>query len=369
MKRKSRSQQEAEFYLGRARHENSLQRKGKKYNPDKKIKSHNFFGYRYIVAPRNISIYSFSEGRDHYTDTVKFIEEIEKNFRRRKCIIDFRNTERVFAAAMVVVYAAFDNARINGDQNSIVFWSPIKSVNDSIKRNNLDLLIRNKNFVYRFESKEFLPIVASCSSLYREEIIDHIQKKVYGDQMSPETEHLYGDAVSETINNVNLHAYPNLEDDQKKKWWLMCHVYGKELYLAIYDSGVGIPKTVWEKPWLVASLKRIYPNHYDALIKMYPDLEKNSMIPFIFVPNVNDPILIHLAMQGDVSGTKKSKHGQGSKSIKKMVSETTQGKLWVFSNNGVYIFENETDEPVTFELSKRLPGTLVQWNIKLYENF
>lgn len=365
MKKKSPNQYEQELKAGARRFAIELRRKDIKYDTSKAATFNKSFGGRRIVAPNIISIYSFAENADYFSDTVRFIENIKKYFRREKCVIDFRNTTQVSAAALVVVYAAFDNARNNGNESASISWA-IKSpeVNRAIKRTNLAGLIQNVKFDYRFESKDDLPIVAGSSSLYMEEIVDHIQNRIFDNQMPPETEHVFGDAVSETINNVNLHAYPGREAEQKN-WWLMCSLYGNVLYLAIYDTGVGIPKTVLDKPWLLTSMKKSYPKVYEELLTLYPDLEKTGLIPFVFIPKVNDPTLIHLSMQGDVSGTKKSKHGQGSKSIKKLVSDTSEGKLWVFSNKGVYIFENEDMEPKTFKLPKHLPGTLVQWNIKI----
>ena len=63
-------------------------------------------------------------------------------------------------------------------------------------------------------------------------------------------------------------------------------------------------------------------------------------------------------MLGDVSGTKKSKHGQGSKSFKALVNETDGGKLWVYSSKGLYRFEDESKTPEVYKLPKHIGGTL-----------
>jgi hypothetical protein len=87
---------------------------------------------------------------------------------------------------------------------------------------------------------------------------------------------------------------------------------------------------------------------------------------------LNDTHLLSLAMSGDVSGTLEKGRGQGSKSIKSLVKENTNGRLWIISNNAVYRLKQlETDEvsgeiqPDIKKLPHFFPGTLIQWNIKI----
>jgi len=210
-----------------------------------------------------------------------------------------------------------------------------------------------------------MPIISSVGSEMMEEIIDYIQNKIYNDQMSPDTEHVYGDAVSETINNVRLHAYPNSKL-QDKKWWLMCSVLGKKLYLAIYDTGVGIPKTVIDRPWFVSAVQITHPQEYASILEQHPGFEKEKPLLLRLIPTkISDEQLIMISMQGDVSGTKQDKHGQGSKSIMALVGDTADGVLWVFSNGGLYKFNQADKKPEMYKLPKEFPGTLVQWNIEL----
>ncbi|MCY1305540.1 hypothetical protein D9M70_553500 [compost metagenome] len=174
---------------------------------------------------------------------------------------------------------------------------------------------------------------------------------------------MYGDAVSETINNVGLHAYPG-RPSEEKRWWVMCNTFGRKLYLAIYDCGVGIPKTVVEQPWFFPLLKFADPDKYKQFTEEFPELESSGYQ--IFVPkHIPDERLIYYSMQNDVSGTKQEKHGQGSKSIKALVNDTEDGLLWVFSNHGLYTFSAEDQKPGEARLKKKFPGTLVQWNIEI----
>lgn len=366
MKRKTTEDQRKELHYGRKRHQRELLRKSRFYQLDKPSPPiQSLFKGEIISAPEVISIYEFSsEETNFYTETVRFSERLEKLMAKGPCVVDFRQTRRVSAAALVIVCAALDSCERDGKWISTVLWSEVSpSVNQALKRTRIADKIKGKNFDYNFSSIKNLPVISSSGNEHMEDILDYIQKCVYENKMEPETEHIYGDAVSETINNVGLHAYPDALASSKR-WWLLCDVVGDQLYLAIYDRGVGIPKTVLDKPWFLDSMEKVYPDQYGEMKREFPELERSGMR--IFVPRkLYDTQMIYLSMQGDVSGTRKDKHGQGSKSIKALVNETDDGKLWIFSNKGLYKFYRDEVAPELYRLPKKMPGTLVQWNIKL----
>lgn len=341
----------------------TVRRKGKPYNPDRKYEK-TIPGWEVIEAPETISIYEFKDKKSNYAKTINFIRKIKDRYKVKNCLIDFSNTSRISAAALVVIYAAIDEAGTNRDGKADILWSTkAKHVNDIIKSTNMLKLVKGHAIKYSLDSVRSMPIVSSVGNEQMEEIVDFIQNRIYEDKMSPDTEHVYGDAVSETINNVGLHAYPGLPASEKR-WWLICSTFGKELYLAIYDTGIGIPKTVVKRPWFWRTMKSTHPDEYEELKKIVPGLERSGLTAY--VPAViPDEKLIYLSMQGDVSGTKKEKHGQGSKSIMALVDKTTDGKLWVFSNGGLFNFSKKDETPALLSLPKDFPGTLVQWNIEL----
>lgn len=348
---------------GVARWRNHLKRKNKTYNRSNVVYT-NALGQEVITAPDSISIYEF-EGRDaNYYTTLVFLDQLRSRFKIKRCLVDFSRTKKISAAALVVVYAAIEIASFGRAGKADVVLSKLSpAVNESLKNSNLIKLIRGGQFSYALSDARDIPVISSVGKEQMEEIIDFIQNRIYNERMSADTEHVYADAVSETINNVRLHAYPGSPSGEKR-WWLLCKTYGKKLYLAIYDNGVGIPKTVVERPWFLTAMQSTHPEEYGKLLSMVPDLERSGVS--VFVPTViSDERLIYYSMQGDVTGTNKEKHGQGSKSIKALVNDTEDGKLWVFSNKGVYTFNAEGQEPGMAKLKKRFPGTLVQWNIEL----
>ena len=363
MKRKTREQLQRELRLGTKRHLRNIERRDTKYDLDKSTPpNHDYLFKKHIVikAPRDFSIYGKAEASS-LNDSLNFISTLGETYGRKSCVIDFSETNFISAAALLAAYAAIDNSYDSGTAKAYILWSnTTNNVNATIRRTHFHRLIQRRKINPDFSTNGPLPIICGSGADLRDDIVDYIQRSVYEDNMSPETEHVYGDAVSETINNVDRHAYPDLETDQKK-WWLICDLFGDQLYLAIYDIGVGIPKTVVDRPWFLASMKKYYPAQHAEMQKALPD-EAKGLRAFV-VNKFKDSQLIYLSMQGEVTGTKVSKHGQGSKSIKKLVSDTIEGTLWVFSNKGVYKFEEEDTTPSLYRLPLQLPGTLIQWNI------
>lgn len=351
---------------GDARWLTHLRRKNKKYVPGKVAPVRALIDRDVFIAPKYISIYEFEDRNSPYNQTMAFLHQIRTKYRYRNCVVDFSRTEKISAAALVVVYAAIELAGVGRSGKASLSLS-LKSpaVNGAIKSSNLHKLISGNEIKYALSSARHMPIVSSVGREQMDEIVDFIQGRIYGDRMSPEQEHVYGDAVSETINNVRLHAYPG-EPNEKKRWWLMCSTFGKKLYLAIYDCGVGIPKTVVQQPWFFPLLKYTDPKIYDDITKDIPDFDSLGIKILNAIPTrISDERLIYYSMQNDVTGTRQEKHGQGSKSIKALVNDTDGGTLWVFSNNGLYTFNEDGQLPAASKLKNKFPGTLVQWNIEL----
>lgn len=361
---------ERKVYLERAalaRWENSVKRKGRQNQRYEKYGTRSDVGgWRQIVAPAYIDIYTIAAEKDKYIETLKFVEEIEAHLGRVNCYVDFTETVFVSAAALIVVYAAVDAAlsrKPNKGKVKVVLSEKSEQVNTHIKNYNLHGLLSGEGPDYSLSGVRIMPVMSGVGDQYMTEIIDFIQKKIYMNKMDAETEFVYADAVSETIYNVELHAYPKLPDNEKR-WWLICRAKGKMLHLAIYDKGVGIPKTVVDHSWFISALRAKHPKELDVLLEKFPELKGNGFDKFI--PNIiSDEKLIYLSLQGDISGTKEDKHGQGSKSIMALVNDTPGGMLWVFSNDGLCRYEQVGDEPELMLLPKTFPGTLIQWNIEL----
>lgn len=143
-----------------------------------------------------------------------------------------------------------------------------------------------------------------------------------------------------------------------------------ELYLILYDQGAGIPNTFSKGNKIFDEIDWDDPETLSILAELRDkwSLDKSISVDEIHNNQTKNSQLIGLAMTDDitrVSGKDESKHGQGSKSIKKLVSNNENGMLWIFSNNGLFRFTSEEDMPMLDDFNSSINGTLIQWNIKV----
>ncbi len=356
--------------IGVKRWINELRRKNllyTHYRPRKKLNSKKT--YEYIIFPKTFCVYNSEENKGNsYTETLNIIHAIQRlcYLDQDKILLDFSMTDTLKAAALLLLYATIED--LISAKKTIKISKLSKSFNvNRILKNSGFIRLCNKNIIPPNFDGEYMPVVSGTGGDYRDEIVDFIQHQIYKSKMSPSTESIYGDAIQEAINNVAYHAYPGIPHELKK-WWVKCDLAGDQLYLVIYDKGVGIPKTVMNKIWFLDTLKTNYP---EINLKVMEELRISgtSFLDIIRykIGLVNDAIKIAISMTGDVTGTAQSKHGQGSKSIKALVNSNEKGTLWVYSNDGLYKIKNGIAD--TINLPKSIPGTLIQWNIKVkYEN-
>lgn len=312
--------------------------------------------YYYIKAPDVVEVYDADGKADHFNKTVKFLQAVESGFHKDNAVLDFRKTKHVSAAALLMLYATIESCK-RTTRSKILYPKKYERVKKVLHIANIDRLVQKSAISYNtLAEKEHIPVVSSRGAEYQEEIVDHIQKRIYSDKLDPELEHKYGDAVSETINNVQMHAYTM--GGSGGPWWLLCSVVGKRLYLAIYDLGVGIPKTVVERAWINDMISKVYPSIYlgNTAAERKINISKSG---------VTDKELISYSMMADVSGTKSQKHGQGSKSIKALVESFSDGKLLIFSGKGLYKMTGDDCKIELFDLPIPVKGTLIQWSMDL----
>lgn len=354
--------------IGKKRWENEIKRKYYKHTwrPRKKTKQKH--SYDIIHIHEEFCVYKAVNDNIQDVDTVRktinLINQIRSS-NEQNLLISFVDTKRITVAATVLLFAAIDEAISNGCKFLIKSSYQSNQVNSLIKRagihNNQLKLVCTSDFT----SQKPISIIQGRGAQFREEIIDHIKSFIYDQNLSATEEHRYGDAVHETINNVLLHAYPEISERDDKKWWMLCDIVQDELYLAIFDQGVGIPNTVIENGWFKPSLQSLFPKKYrdiESMIGLHGFAKLTSRIGYL---DISDEQLIQISMIGDISGTRELKHGQGSKSIKALVEDHQNGKLWIFSNEGLYTLSGKDKKENVHSLPISIGGTIVQWNIKL----
>ncbi|CAH8242310.1 hypothetical protein HGG78_01965 [Vibrio aestuarianus] len=217
-------------------------------------------------------------------------------------------------------------------------------------------------------------------------LVDAIRDKYYGGDIPSEVEEKISQAITETLENVGRHAYPEENKDINKKWWLICsvgqsdyHSNDKYMYLAIYDAGRGIPSSFPDSPVFQNRVRKHYPNEYNQLIhgNSTGTGKRNAIVGLArtmksyvtpFRAMIGDSGLIFASMMQDLTRLDDEDHGQGSKSIKDVITEDTDSKLLVFSNKGCYQYnKGHSEEHTRVEHSHELPGTMLQWSINLDE--
>lgn len=354
--------------LAKRRHSLRLRRKRKKYDRFQTLRAIEL-EYDRIKAPSKLCVYSIDkENDDTFSSTLKFIEEVENGIiSSEKLVIDFLDTSRIEAAALVLMYSRFDLAlrrRHLTSKLKVVNSANSPLVRKILRRSNLLKLLRGSHISYEFlRDAEHPPIVVGRGDQWTDELIDYIKYRCFDDTLTGDQEFVIADAIKETVNNVDFHAYPSI-DKNDREWWLLCQVIDKVLYLAIYDAGVGIPATITRQNRIFSNrLKSLYPTVYESVKRDV--LEKSDTKWYQrLLKQISDAQAIAVAMHPNASSTEKQKHGQGSISIHKLVEETKEGVLYIYSNRGC-LKKRSAYPQKEITLEKSISGTLIQWNFRI----
>lgn len=163
-------------------------------------------------------------------------------------------------------------------------------------------------------------------------------------------------AISESFTNVWQHAYAEDltlkyrtlgEAAGVKKWWIALKHMNGELFMAVYDIGVGIPASTRKKGW------------YSSV--------KQDLVSFLSGMS-SDNQDIKTALEYGNSRHKIQGRGNGLPTMKKFVETNPNGVLRIMSGRGMYRFGSRTGSENWFDLAASFPGTMVQWNIALNAN-
>ncbi|MEZ8193999.1 hypothetical protein [Vibrio cortegadensis] len=233
-----------------------------------------------------------------------------------------------------------------------------------------------------------IPIISGSNLEFEnlaDDLVDAISAKYYDNEIPPHIEARISQAIIETLENVGRHAYPCEKDDKNKKWWLICSIGQTHkdsddyMFLAIYDEGRGIPHSFEDSKVFQNRVKKHYPKEYQALI-LGEDLnsDKTNAIQGLvrniasrvrsLRKTIGDSGMIYASMMHEMTRIDDESHGQGSVSIKDVITNDPESKLIIFSNKGCYQFNRgHAKEDTIIEYENELSGSLLQWSIKLDE--
>ncbi|MBH0076129.1 hypothetical protein I6F48_11220 [Pseudoalteromonas sp. SWYJ118] len=330
-------------------------------------------GSEIINAPESLDLIQGSEILCH-----SFFDNLRESLLLDPaCIyLSFKNTKVIKATAILVVYSIIDQAReINNARTKIsIIWSKkAQRVNKTIIETGV--FLRSKEREKMIDSAPSLPIIMgdnSRASELSDRIVDYILDDDHYKGASAEKEQEISSAIQETVENVGRHAYPDTENHEDKKWWFTCDRIGENLFIVIYDAGIGIPSSLSENnAVMLARVNQLYPSEYSGCTKesIESDSKADKLKAIINIKflrkALSDEQLIRAAMHVDITSTDLDQHGQGSKSIKGLITKNENSFLLMLSNYGFYRYsESEEDNENSVSHSEfKIPGTLIQWSL------
>ena len=157
------------------------------------------------------------------------------------------------------------------------------------------------------------------------------------------------DGLVEAMTNVAHHAYPGTH--RLKRWWISASldVSSSKLTVLCLDHGVGIPNT------LPRTNKEVVRKLFSGLGGIVKD----------------DAKMIRAATELTRSSTGRKNRGYGlQRDITRYVSKhDSAGRLRIFSNAGMYIFEKDRSGRESINLMNHthpIFGTFIEWTIEDY---
>lgn len=273
-----------------------------------------------------------------------------------KVTLDFSNLAGFKISALLILYAHLEIFLQGRNRNHISWKRPLDLVEDS-KLAELGL--------WALLGEEYRPVagairICSVSHLEKQknecqplrEAITYAQAAIASYKGEDDEGGNYAfNAVSESFSNVWQHAY-SLEARlpevvSLKKWWIAIEKVNDQLFMAVYDVGIGIPRSTRKKSWYT-SLKADLLGYFGGLNGDCQDLKT--------------------ALEYGVSRYNLQGRGNGLPAIKELVEVNPDGDLYIVSGKGIYRYRSKFKREEWASLESAFPGTLIQWNLALSEN-
>lgn len=304
-----------------------------------------------LIAPKYIDYYSHRT----FDKTNKFIDEIVDAVRneQRKVFVDFSQTEKISAAAMLSLLAEVDvltKQSIHG-KHAVSFNHPKEEKIESIlKQVGLyDVVGKEKRETKEFDDVTFWQYCSgSCSEpLIAKPIFDELSEMLKGTQGSKKLYRGFVEAMSNSVEHAYIDDSEHCEEDRTAKWWAFAGVKNRELAVVICDKGVGIPNTL-PKTQGVSKINDIlesfgYKHH-----------------------KITDGKYIKAATSLTKTRTLAKHRGKGLTDIKAVIDSIGKGSLLIFSNKGEYRYKaQKTLDGVIMDYKTSVGGTIIEWTIPL----
>lgn len=255
----------------------------------------------------------------------------------RSVLLDFSDTQSVSLSALLVLAAEIQRCRQYGKRELLDGTYP---KNDRIEWMLEDtgffklLGVRHRtNRSPKLHPVDYIPFISERKA--EGEDFVRLQQKLFGTTIKIDplaSSRLYR-GVTEAMANVVEHAYPR---DTRMgdfpcldcQWWLAGHIHRarRQLLLAIYDQGVGIPTTLPRK--------------------LIPMEIWRSFLENVFKVELSDGQMIRAAMTVGRTQTKAPYRGKGLVQMREVVTECPGASLRILSLRGDYLFKSDGTEAV-----------------------
>lgn len=303
-----------------------------------------------LIAPQYIDYYS----RRTYELTNKFINDITDAAlnEQRKVFIDFSQTEKISAAAMLSLLAEVDVLikQSSHGRHAISFNHPKDEKIESILKQVgfYDVVGKEIRHTKDFDDVTFWQYCSgSCSEpIIAKPMFDELSKTLKGTQ-GKKLYRGFVEAMSNSVEHAYLDDSQHCEEDKTAKWWAFAGIRDKSLAVVICDKGVGIPNTL-PKTQGVSRLNNLleslgYKHH-----------------------KITDAKYIKAATSLTKTRTGARHRGKGLTDIKAVIDSLGKGSLLIYSNKGEYRYKAQKAlDGVIMDYKTSVSGTIIEWTIPL----
>ncbi|MGS0534492.1 hypothetical protein [Pseudoalteromonas sp. SaAl2] len=301
-----------------------------------------------LFAPEKIDYYNAK----NYRITNLFLNNIADCILRakRRVFINFDNTEKISAAAMLSLLAQVEvliaSSSVKGS-SPISFSHPkskkVKSILNQVGF--YSLLKKSVGSVESFDDVNFWRHTSGeCADPSKARpMLDAISKEI----QTSNSKKLYRGFIEAMANSVE-HAYPVA--GPCNKWWTFAGVREGKLVVVLCDKGVGIPATL---PHTQS------PSNLRKVLGMF-NVDFNHL---------KDSAYIKAATALQNSSTKQKHRGKGLEDVMSVIRSTGKGYLSIFSNGGRFKCrgQNQAVESTINDYNTSINGTIIEWSIPLNE--
>lgn len=306
---------------------------------------------RYLTAERD-------SHRKEIHQTIRTVSSVLRT-PGRKALLDFSRTEKIFPGGMLLLLAHLQLV-LEKHPGRITARCPPRSLAAQLMNHfgiadRLGISARNSqpthdsviNWRYCCGTAADGAKIAEVLQSYRESTCAEIPDGLY-------------DALTEALTNVRHHAYSvdsNIPDNLKQ-WWLFARYVeprngaAGNLYIAVYDVGVGIQTTMRRRleagEILLATTDELFG--WTQWRTPHRRLEKHLLLR---------------AIEHSRTSTGKDFRGKGLPEMRDFVLKTKTGRLYIISGAAQYVCSPASTPSMCKANDERTDGTLILWSIPL----